>query len=230
MKGVHKHGNRWTASYGGAKRGKHTQLCADFASKDEAITQRQEWEKRYGKIDRKRKKYDGFESKYWKVIGDSPNTYHSQRMVVARNKITGEVKELNIFDIKKGKVMSKKLTQKAQHKNARGVYFTEQYKKWRAQIQLSGKKYGLGSFNTKDEAEEAYKKACKAILQKGSLPKPKQGVGNKVGHKYISKSRNSFFFHKVISGRKYTKYFHTLPEALAYRNQWLTDHNLLIPD
>lgn len=56
MKGVHKHGNRWTASYGGTKRGKHTQLYADFASKDEAITQRQEWEKRYGKIDRKRKK------------------------------------------------------------------------------------------------------------------------------------------------------------------------------
>lgn len=230
MKGVHKHGKKWTATYGGVKRGVRTQLHEEFNTKEEAVKQRQSWEKNFGKINYKRKNYDGFESKYWKVIGDSPNTYRSQRMVVARNKITGEVKELNIFDIKKGKMMSKQLTREAQHKNAKGIYFAKNAKKWRAQIKLKGKKYGLGSFNTKDKAEEAYRTALQNFLSNGSLPKSKQGAGNSVGHKYISKSRNSFFFHKTINGKKHTKYFRTLSDALAYRNQWLTDHNLPIPD
>lgn len=71
-----------------------------------------------------------------------------------------------------------------------------------------------------------------SILQNLKASNPRIGRGNQTKnvHANISKSSSGFLFKKTVNGQTIQKYFHTLPEALTYRNQWLTDHNLPIPD
>lgn len=52
----------------------------------------------------------------------------------------------------------------------------------------------------------------------------------KSGHKFVVRITKGWRFQKVIDGNKAQKNFKTLSAALAYRNQWLTEHNLPIPD
>lgn len=220
MKGVFKNGNRWVASYGDS--GKNRLY---FKSKKEAEYQRKQWINIYGNPSYQRKNYDQFENENFKVIGDTGKKEKSQRIVLARNKHTDKIEEINVFQIKKG-VKHSKYPPKAKRK----MYFSKTYKKWRPQITLNKKLYALGSYDTEKEAEIAYNRAFHNYYDCGIVPLPKQGIGNSMNHKNISKSRSSFVFKKIIDGNEYSKYFKTLDEAVTYRNKFLNEHNLPIPD
>ena len=61
-------------------------------------------------------------------------------------------------------------------------------------------------------------------------PRVGRGTQTKNSHANISKQDNGFLFKKMVNNKTTEKWFLTLSDALAYRNQWLTDHNLPIPD
>jgi hypothetical protein len=45
------------------------------------------------------------------------------------------------------------------NKNSKGYFFDKASNKWRAQIQVEGKRFYLGLFNTEEEARQAYLQA-----------------------------------------------------------------------
>lgn len=61
-------------------------------------------------------------------------------------------------------------------------------------------------------------------------PRTGRGARTQNVHANISKQDNGFLFKKIVNGQITEKYCSALSAALAYRNQWLTDHNLPIPD
>lgn len=74
----------------------------------------------------------------------------------------------------------------------------------------------------------------KAFFEKYNPSKPFPTIQIKnyssTGHKFIHLHKKTYYFEKTYRGERHRKGFHTLSEALAYRNQWLTDHNLPILD
>lgn len=58
-----------------------------------------------------------------------------------------------------------------------GIYWNKKCKKWRAKIELKGKRYDLGLFIREQEAAQAYKNACEWINGDGLIkPGPEQGI------------------------------------------------------
>lgn len=221
MKGVHyaKRDKEWVASHPAFG-------TRYFKNKNEAISQRKEWlEKANLKKPSPRKDFSGYENDYWKVIGDAginSKTKPDSQLVVARNKITDQVTTKSIWEIKSGGVTGTNGVNLAGGIDKKG-------NKWRLRMTFSKQTLTVGYFDSAQQALEYKKGAYKKYLEKGLIPS-KYHKPTITHHKYIAMNRKNYCF--SIRNRKYriSKTFSTLPDALAYRNQWLTDHNLPIPD
>lgn len=86
------------------------------------------------------------------------------------------------------------------------------------------------SFKFKTDALEFEKAFFKKYDPSKPLPFVQTKNYNLAAHKCIHLCKRTYYFEKNFKGERHRKGFHTLPDALAYRNQWLTDHNLPIPD
>lgn len=221
MKGVHyaKRDKRWVASHPAFGN-------RYFKNKNEAISQRREWlEKVNLKTPSSRKDFSGYENKYWKVIGDTginSKTIPCSQLVVARNKITGQATTKSIWEIKNGGVTGTRGIDLAKGIDRKG-------NKWRLRMTFNKQTLTVGYFDSAQQALDYKKAAYKKYLEKGLIPS-KYHKPSITHHKYIAMNRKKYCF--SIKNRKYhiSKTFNTLLEALAYRNQWLIDHNLPIPD
>ena len=86
-----------------------------------------------------------------------------QKISEARKNMSEETKQ-KMSDAQKGKTMSEESRQKMSeaHRNKKGVkgyYFNKASKKWNAKIVSNKKTIHIGSFDTPEEASEAYQKA-----------------------------------------------------------------------
>lgn len=221
MKGVHyaKRDKEWVASHPAFG-------TRYFKNKNEAISQRKEWlEKANLKKPSPRKDFSGYENKYWKVIGDTginSKTKQNSQLVVARNKITGQVTTKSIWEIKYGGVTGTNGIDTTKGIDKKGC-------KWRLRMTFNKQNITVGYFDSAQQALDYKKNIYKKYLEKGFIPS-KYHKPTITHHKYITMNRKKYCF--CIKRKKHyiSKTFHTLPEALTYRNQWLTDHNLSIPD
>lgn len=236
MKGVYKdeaHGG-WVASYGKEYR-KH------FPTKEQAEKQRQNWETLFGELNNGHpKNWDGKESGNLKVVGSTGKTKNHSQILLVKNKITGKYSEVTAKDFSRGGVKGTFGYACKQTNNTTGYSGVQQAKKgiykgkYLGVITINKHTYVTPHFDLPKEAYQAKQKILIDYLQKGTLPDPTKTKA-KSGHKYITydsrknrAKRYSVHIRKKVG--KCRKEFSTFSEALAYRNQWLTTHNLPIPD
>lgn len=86
------------------------------------------------------------------------------------------------------------------------------------------------SFRHKEDALNFEQLFFERYDPKKPLPFIKYKSYNNTSHKFIHLHKNTYYFEKTYKGKRYRKGFDNLNDALDYRNQWLTDHNLPIPD
>lgn len=108
------------------------------------------------------------------------------------------------------------------YKNIRGTY--DLY------IKKEGKKYSIGVYESKQEAE----KKRNEIRQQIALGKPIQlRAKNSTGYKYISKRNDEkdkkYRFRLDKKEYKVCKYFYTLQEALDFREKYFKENGLEMP-
>jgi hypothetical protein len=127
-----------------------------------------------------RKDYSGEKIGDWKIVGDTGLTSkHNGQIVIAKNLITGEYKEITPGNLRNGKktsqmkqladqnlkkiedkyrkdgIMINKLTEKIRSNNTtgvKGVYWDKSVNKWRAKLTFKGKVVLNRTFYTKEEA------------------------------------------------------------------------------
>lgn len=90
------------------------------------------------------------------------------------------------------------------------------------------KRWTIETFKTKKEAI----KKQKQVLNQVALGKPiKISAKTNTGFKYISKSnnKNNFHFHLNNKKSKISRHFHTLQEALDYREKYFKENGLEMP-
>lgn len=220
MKGVHKRGNHcWRASWGNTAIS--NRIYKDFKTEDEAIQYRKFLLEVYGEPKTGRSNYVGFKNKYWEIISDTgKNDNNGEQLVVALNKSTNNYQVIRLQDIisRNHSGIGRPVPEKT-----KGVYYNKKYSKYRAQITLNWKKYYLGSFETYEEAHKAYVNAWNNFVKLREVPK--KHVANSE-ESNITITRNEYQFHKAINGNKYTKYFKTLDDAIAYKHEFLKEHGL----
>lgn len=221
MKGVQKHHNQWQVTFG-------KDLIGRFNSKEEAIAVRKRLEDQYGEPDGDRKKIDGKIFGNLRVVGETGlrDAKNSKLMLTYNRKLERYEKH------SKASLLSGQSTGGKFPKG--NVSFDRRTSNYRARIGFKGETVNLGTFNTKLEAKKALNNAVYKMKNGTFEPSinTKYKSNNKLKHKYLSKHNDGkgYVFSKVYQGTKYRKYFSALSDALAYRNQWLTDHNLPIPD
>lgn len=236
MKGVYAdstHGG-WVASYGKEYRKR-------FPTKEQAKKQRQNWEALFGELNGGHPKdWSGKESGNLKVVGSTgKNKKHSQILLV-KNKITGKYSEVTAKDFSRGGVKGTFGYDRKQTNNTTGYSGVQQTKKgiykekYLGVVTINKHTYVTSHYDSPKEAYKAKQKILMDYLQKGVLPDLTKTKA-KSGHKYITydsrKNRAKKYAVRIQNkiGKCRTT-FNTLPEALIYRNQWLTEHNLPIPD
>lgn len=223
MTGVFKdniHGG-WIANYG-----KHYKK--HFVHKNDAIQQRKAWESIFG-IPKcgKRRNVNGLVFGNITVIHDTGENIGKDQMVLARNNITGVVKEHSLGSLVSGSTNGSNGWNQPQKNNSSGFTGVSKHKdKWRAQITINKNHYYLGDYILKEEAHKKYKEAVDNI-KKGILP-------NSRPH-YLSNSRIKGIFitpygtyrvSKDINGKRYRKTFTQLKDAKKYMSKLLKEHGL----
>ncbi len=238
MRGVCKVNGRdlWEVSY--VNRKKVGRLRKFVRTEEEGIKLRKQWEERYGaykpgvrkgtiRKDRRGKHINNFF-----VIDYYPE---SNTNVLVKNEITNKTKVMRLDGIISGNstgiplCIAGLLNKKG---NLIGVRYRKNISKWEAHISIKGKYQSLGCFSTKQEAIKVRKDIEKKCLNGEKIPKFKKRKTN-TGKKYISELKNrkkKFFLSMKVNSKYYKMYFYTLSEAIIYRNQFLKEHNLPIPD
>lgn len=101
--------------------------------------------------------------------------------------------------------------------------------KWQLVIRHGQKNYYVGTFDSKKDAIEENKKILKSI----ALGKPlKIECKNSTGYKNIIKDNHGdkkFCFRTTKSGKRITKRFYTLQEALDFREKYFKENGLEMP-
>ncbi|QHJ75110.1 hypothetical protein [Lactobacillus phage JNU_P9] len=224
MRGVsfHKQGNYWQMRY--------RDIVEHYKSQTEAEKRRQSLENEFGMPERygnAKKDYSGYENDNYKVIGDSGKILQNQQVVLALNKHTNQYEERPIQTIKSGKASGFSI-RKAKTANLKhpGVYKYDNH--WIATITIEGKGYHLGSFESKDQGRKVYQKALEEWITKGIKPykvTPHPRSTNTSGELYIQYRSNRkpkpWVFEKVTSGKRITRYFSTLAEAISFKHKYL---------
>lgn len=86
------------------------------------------------------------------------------------------------------------------------------------------------TFRQKEDALSFEQLFFEKYNPKKPLPFIKYKSYDNTSHKFIHLHKKTFYFEKTYKSKRYRKGFDNLNNALAYRNQWLTDYNLPIPD
>lgn len=111
-----------------------------------------------------------------------------------------------------------------------GVSWNNKQQKWCASMTVNGKRILYKYFDPSDYSKAvALRKKVEGKISNGEIVTLEKKKA-KSGHKFVVRITKGWRFQKVIDGNKAQKNFKTLSAALAYRNQWLTEHNLPIPD
>ena len=230
MRGVSYSNGRWRVCYHNAEAG--IRYESSMASQEEAESVRKKFENKYGMPHGSR--WRSVENKKvgnFLIIGTAgEEDNHKNQKFVAKNLITGEYCARTIGEFKKilgipqGKMRAGK---------GKGYFWDKRSRVFVARIAIEGTEYELGRTIDKNKAKMYYKNAVNNWVEKGIKP-PKRNRcfrNNKLGVKYIHlDERNKYFFSKTFKGKTYTKRLPTLQKAIAYRNQFLKEHNLPIPD
>lgn len=237
MKGVYKdeaHGG-WVASYG-------KDLKKHFKSEKSAKLQREKWERIYGIPTRgsQGRDYSGIEIGNFKVIGNTSEYKNHSQLLVVRNQLTNKVTTVTASNLLSGNTKGNFGYSRKQKNNTTGYPGVLRKKsgpykgKYIGTVKINKHTYVTPHFDSPKEAYQAKQKILIDYLQKGTLPDPTKTKA-KSAHKYITyDSRKNRAKRYVIDIRnkagRCCKAFLALSDALAYRNQWLNDHNLPIPD
>lgn len=221
MKGIQKHHKQWQVTFG-------KDLIGCFDTKKEAINVRKQLEQEYGEPTGDHKKIDGKSFGNLKVIGETGlRDAKNSKIMLTYNRKLGKYEKHSKASLLSGQSTGGKLPKGK-------VSFDQHTSHYRARIGFHGSVVSLGTFNTKSEAQKALNNAI--LNMKNETFEPPQDTNcrstNKLGCKYLSSHGDGrgYVFCKTYRGTKHRKYFSTLSDALTYRNQWLTDHNLPIPD
>lgn len=219
-----KYGNLWVASYAETRK--------KFKTKRQAMDQRRKWIEIWGDpYEKRRKDYSGYENENFKIIGYISD---NRSKVLTLNKHTNQYEIHNLQSVKSLETNGKKneisKTMLISKSNSFKNYTKLHTGKFQSSITIEGKRYYLGNYNTEKEAQAEHMKALKSFLNDGI--KPKVVNKNKSGNKfvYFDKHFNKWKFSKAYKNGRTTKYFNTLSEAVTYRNKFLKEHNLPIPD
>lgn len=198
------------------------------------------------------KDYRGIKKGGWQVIDTTLKKDSSLNQIVVVEKIDGNdkgtIKTVRASNFLRGNVpmtyhdKKKALFNKKKSKTNTTGYrnvirsYKGRYKgMFQGQINVHKKVYRTSWCKTAKEASNQIKTLREKWINEDILPDTKSAK-TKTGHKYISLTKTQagtkeYHFQKKMNGKLViNRYFHTLSEALAYRNQWLTDHNLPIPD
>jgi hypothetical protein len=232
MKGVRKDKARggWTASYGSEYR-KH------FQTEQQAKNQREKWEKLFGKINMGHPKdWSNKISGNLRIVGSTGKTRNKSQVLLARNLVTNELVEVTAKDFARGGNKGLHHHPKVNSNNTTGYVGVKKNKdnKYFGVVVINKRAYVTSAFSEAKDAYQAKEKILNNFLVNGILPNPKKAKTN-TGHKYISKivregREPRWEVKKMFKGKRYRKCFNNFTDALTYRNQWLTDHNLPIPD
>lgn len=221
MKGIQKHHKQWQVTFG-------KNLIGCFDTEKEAIAVRTQLEDQYGKPDGDHKKIDGKIFGNLKVVGETGlrDARNSKLMLTYNRKLERYEKH------SKASLLSGQSTGGKFPKGS--ISFDCRTSRYRARIGFKGGVVPLGTFNTELEAKRALNDAV-CSMKDGSFDSSKDTnykSDNKLKHKYLSKHNDGrgYVFSKTYQRIRHRKYCSSLSAALAYRNQWLTDHNLPIPD
>lgn len=237
MKGVYAdkaHGG-WIAIYG-------KDLKKHFKSEESAQLQREKWEQIYGAstMGPQRKDYSGIEIGHFKVIGSTDEYKSHSQLLVVRNQLTNKVTTITATNLLSGGTKGSFGYSRKQKNNTTGYPGVLLKKsgiyrgKYVGNVTINKHTYVTSYFDSPKEAYQAKQKMLMNYLQKGIVPDPTKTKA-KSGHKYITydsrKNRTKKYVVNIQNkAGRCRKAFLTFAEALAYRNQWLTDHNLPIPD
>jgi hypothetical protein len=95
------------------------------------------------------------------------------------------------------------------------VYWCNTKKRWLVRRMIKGKRVYIGTFVTREEAEES----SRNFKETGEVSTHKLSTRNTSGHKNIYPQPNgSFEMKRKVDGKVYNKTFPTLEEAIAYRD------------
>lgn len=198
------------------------------------------------------KDYRGIKKGNWQVIDTTLEKDNSSNQIIVVEKINGADKgviklvrassfmrgqvPMTYHDKKKALFNKKKFkTNTTGYRNVIQSYKGRYKGMFRGQLNVQGKVYRTSWYKTAEEASKQVKLMRRNWVEKDILPNP-QLAKTKTGHKYISfvqtkAGTNEYHFQKRVGTKLVVnRYFRTLTDALTYRNQWLTDHNLPIPD
>ncbi len=228
MRGVSKSSKRrWRVQYGRS-------ISEFYDSEKEADQRREQLEKEYG-IPRngRRKDYSGFENRHFEYVGDTNESSPDGRsqLGVFLNKHSGKYEVKRPHDVVNCSLTG--INPHVAHAINDHPGVTKKNDKYQVQITAKGHKYCIGTFINLSDAQKAYQKSLNDVLD-GKVPAIAQHAqsNSKTGVKNVSfqSSENKYRFKKILNGQPYLKRFNTLSEAVTYRNKFLNEHNLPIPD
>ncbi|RDG25385.1 hypothetical protein DQM20_13215 [Lactiplantibacillus plantarum] len=161
MRGVRKQGKYWIANYQNKAKGVVFQKY--LSTEQEAIKLRKNWEKEYGQVNLGspgiRKDYRGKKIGNFLIIDYVPEN-HERALV--KNLITNEFQERNLRNVTSGQstgIPKSIASRESKRHEGVGTSFNKACNKWRAYIQINGKRKYLGYFLTQEEAIAARKTA-----------------------------------------------------------------------
>ena len=165
--------NTWKATY--KNKDKNISMEKRFSTKEQAESQRKEWEKRFGMPNAHKdrfclqKDYSNFENEHFKILGSTGETDNNGRQkVLTLNKYTGGYETHLAVSITSGQLTGIPLVDSHRDKNARHYGYNKRRKKYYFRISLKGIRYSKSGFKTEDEAI-AYRNK---FLKEHNLPIP----------------------------------------------------------
>lgn len=186
------------------------------------------------------KVYDGMVFGNYKVIGTTEIERNHAQMLVVRNLRSQEVKVVSSVNLVSGSINGLGRGRRGTKAPNNSTGFANVYLqkngpekgKYYGSVKIKGKSYTTSFFTKPNAAYKAIQEIIYHYEHNQTLPTVGKSKTN-TGHKYIS------YYSQVKRKKKYVvqiyklqvrQRFLTLQDALTYRNQTLTDHNLPIPD
>lgn len=231
MRGVSHRDKWWTAQYQNLKNGIPKKIAyfpdIDPNSEQLAQVQRRKWEEEFGipSSSNRRKDYTGYKRGDFIVLGDTGKTEQKQQVVLVQNVHTDEMFEVPIQRLRLGRWTGKTIREGKTKNKTVGVSMSKG--RWSAGITIEGRYYHLGVFESSSDGAKAYNNALHNWLTNGERPKPVDvpRATNTTGEKYIQYRPNRmpkpWVFEKMTNGKRITRYFSTLSEAIAFKQKYL---------